>query len=639
MVVVIGTTGAGKTKLSVDLSRAVGGEVINADSLQMYKGLSVATAQVTAEEAGEVPHSLVSFLEPWEEYTVTNFRADAMRHVARIVADGGLPVVAGGTGYYVQCLLRPSLLDDLHFSAPADPDTGLLVTNDASPASAAARTTTASAGGATSTPASMLSGRSAGGLPGKRERGESPEPPEGRGPAPATAAELDAAGALFARLCELDPVTARKLHPGNLRRVQAAVKLAESSGVAVSSLSARQRLQAVERLDAAAAGSPEKPLVSIIWVDADRAVLEARLDSRVGSMLRAGLLAETEAVRARVRAAGRDPDTGHLAFSPEFGTAEAEVKRGAIGALIAIGYKELVPYHRHLEALGCSCADHPLAATAPTQGGAAILAPQGRKRPLVAAAGAAESAAARDWSEADGMLRSCVAELQRHTRQYAREQLRWIRRRFHDRGVRLCRVDSTDPARWRQDVMEPALAEVASLRAAAAAAARLRTGGGVDAGEADALLVARHVVPPDTVTAELDAGWAKYRCRVCNALCNGGVEWETHLQSHGHRARLAALRKQGKGMLDMAASLRKRGVDEAALAARVMAVPSFQRIGSEARASLLADLGNGQLASNVFDLPWPCEDGVPAGEVPDASLPAFGRLALQELQGRGDRDR
>lgn len=111
--IVIGTTGSGKTKLGVELASKFGGEVINADSIQMYKGLDVASAKVTDEEMCGVRHHLLSFLPPTREYTVREFERDATALIEDIHSRNKVPVIVGGTMYYVQSLLRPSTLQSV----------------------------------------------------------------------------------------------------------------------------------------------------------------------------------------------------------------------------------------------------------------------------------------------------------------------------------------------------------------------------------------------------------------------------------------------------------------------------------------------------------------------------------------------
>lgn len=108
---VVGPTATGKTKLAVGLALQFGGEVVSADSMQIYRGLDIGTAKPTAEEMCGVPHHLIDFLDPSQPFSVADYVALASKSIAEISAKGKLPVVAGGTGLYVR-----SLLSGLSFS-------------------------------------------------------------------------------------------------------------------------------------------------------------------------------------------------------------------------------------------------------------------------------------------------------------------------------------------------------------------------------------------------------------------------------------------------------------------------------------------------------------------------------------------
>lgn len=105
IVAVVGPTATGKTALGVALCERFGGEVISADSMQIYRGLDVGTAKVTQEETHGVPHHCVDILQPEETFSVADFTALAARLESEISARGHLPVLVGGTGLYVQSLL------------------------------------------------------------------------------------------------------------------------------------------------------------------------------------------------------------------------------------------------------------------------------------------------------------------------------------------------------------------------------------------------------------------------------------------------------------------------------------------------------------------------------------------------------
>jgi len=101
MVAVAGPTASGKTALGIGIAKAIGGEVISCDSMQIYKGMSIATAAPTTEEMQDIPHHLVGFLSPDEEYSVAQFCTDANKVADQIVGRGAIPVLVGGTGLYM----------------------------------------------------------------------------------------------------------------------------------------------------------------------------------------------------------------------------------------------------------------------------------------------------------------------------------------------------------------------------------------------------------------------------------------------------------------------------------------------------------------------------------------------------------
>lgn len=111
LISVVGPTASGKTRLAVELAKRFDGEVISADSMQIYQGMQIATAKPTAEEMQGIPHHLMDFLPPDQSYSVAMFVADAKRCIEDIRRRGKLPVIAGGTGLYVD-----SLLNNIQFS-------------------------------------------------------------------------------------------------------------------------------------------------------------------------------------------------------------------------------------------------------------------------------------------------------------------------------------------------------------------------------------------------------------------------------------------------------------------------------------------------------------------------------------------
>ncbi len=106
LITVVGPTASGKTRLGVELAKKYNGEVISADSMQIYKGMQIATAKPTGEETQGIPHHLMDFLEPNQTYSVAMFVNDAKKCIEDITSRGKLAVIVGGTGLYVDSLLN-----------------------------------------------------------------------------------------------------------------------------------------------------------------------------------------------------------------------------------------------------------------------------------------------------------------------------------------------------------------------------------------------------------------------------------------------------------------------------------------------------------------------------------------------------
>lgn len=106
MVILTGPTAVGKTKLSIALAKRIGGEILSADSMQVYRHMDIGSAKIRPEEMQGVPHHLIDILEPWEEFNVVLFQKLGKECLTGIYERGHIPIVAGGTGFYIQALLR-----------------------------------------------------------------------------------------------------------------------------------------------------------------------------------------------------------------------------------------------------------------------------------------------------------------------------------------------------------------------------------------------------------------------------------------------------------------------------------------------------------------------------------------------------
>ncbi|GMQ95241.1 MAG: tRNA (adenosine(37)-N6)-dimethylallyltransferase MiaA [Patescibacteria group bacterium] len=105
MVVVLGPTSSGKSDLAVILAKAFGGEVVSADSRQVYKGMDIGTGKVTKKEMGGVPHHLLDVVNPRTVFTVASYKRYAEKAIREILKRGKLPIICGGTGFYIQAIV------------------------------------------------------------------------------------------------------------------------------------------------------------------------------------------------------------------------------------------------------------------------------------------------------------------------------------------------------------------------------------------------------------------------------------------------------------------------------------------------------------------------------------------------------
>lgn len=235
LLVIAGPTACGKTAAAVRVARSVGGEIVSADSMQIYRRLEIGVAKPTSAERASVRFHLVDFVEPEQPYTVADFVTDARRAICQVWGRGNLPILCGGTGLYIRALLRRYLFP------PSDPpETGL---------APAERT------------------------PVRRR----------------LHAELQALGceALHRRLAAVDPQAARQICPADSKRVLRALEVALVSGRPMS----EQR-----RVDADPA---DQYNLEVLVIARPREALYAGIGQRVDRMMAAGWLDEVRALHAQ----------------------------------------------------------------------------------------------------------------------------------------------------------------------------------------------------------------------------------------------------------------------------------------------------------------------------------------------------
>lgn len=242
----VGPTGSGKTRTAIRLCQALNAEIVSMDSMQVYRGMDIGTAKPTREELAAAPHHMIDVVEPDQMFTVSMYREIACKAIDDILARGRTPLLVGGTGLYLQAISYEMSLGD----------------NGADHA-----------------------------LREELHR---------------IAGEKDGPIRLHERLQRVDPDSAEKLHPNDVRRVIRALEIYETSGRAKSEQADEQRREGPYH-------------VLVYGLSLPREMMYARINARVDEMVRNGLVDEVKGLLDR----GIEP-------------------RPEGGAMQAIGYKEIV---------------------------------------------------------------------------------------------------------------------------------------------------------------------------------------------------------------------------------------------------------------------------------------------------------
>ncbi|KAI1500565.1 IPP transferase-domain-containing protein [Biscogniauxia marginata] len=244
LVAIVGSTGTGKSDLAVDLAIKFNGEIINADAMQMYKGLPIITNQISPQEQRGIPHHLLATIDPREPtWTVGLFAREANKLIKEIRSRGKLPIVIGGTHYYIHSLLFEGSLvgcsdieaEDMSYRPEDENVSQFPILNE---------------------PTSVI----------------------------------------LRRLREVDPAMAERWHPDDRRKIKRSLEIYLTTGRQASDIYAEQK-QAKQ-----AANSVRRPWEALLfWVYTDPEVLKERLNKRVDKMIQRGLMEEVKALHNDLR--------------------------------------------------------------------------------------------------------------------------------------------------------------------------------------------------------------------------------------------------------------------------------------------------------------------------------------------------
>ena len=220
IIAVSGPTASGKTKLSIEIAKKFGGEIVSCDSMQVYKYMDIGTAKVTEAEKEGIVHHMLDIVSPKENYNVVSFKKDAELVIDDILKRGKLPVLVGGTGLYMD-----SVLNNVKFTE-SETDNGV-----------------------------------------REELSK--------------LAEEKGKEFVHNMLRGIDPESAEKIHPNNVRRVIRAIEIYKTTGKTMTQANKESKV-------------PEKYESLIFGLSWDREILNERINLRVDKMIKEGLLDEVE---------------------------------------------------------------------------------------------------------------------------------------------------------------------------------------------------------------------------------------------------------------------------------------------------------------------------------------------------------
>lgn len=377
LIVIIGSTGTGKTKLSIELAQKFGAQIISADSMQVYKGLDIVTAKATKPEQSMAKHHMLDIVDAGKMFTVVDFRDAALPIIDDLLQKKKIPILVGGTNYYIESILWKVLvnppkdigkrkMDSIDDGAEIDAKKPNLIED-----SSENRT-----------------------IHSYEEEFK-------------TLNSLE----LYKLLESVDPDTAKRLHPNDIRKIKRALEVYRDHGKTLSAVINEQKnIPGGSHL-----GGPLRyEHIILFWLQCEQEVLNKRLDSRIDEMLLQGLLKEIREFYNSYMATTTGPDYTK-------------------GPLQTIGFKELIPYLEKYDEQEDERINAFLIANNKTE---------------------------QSSPEGLNLLQTCLDSLRLVTKRYSKRQPKWIRNRFlscNNRHVPpMYELSTTDPENWHDNVYRKA---------------------------------------------------------------------------------------------------------------------------------------------------------------------------------------
>lgn len=512
IVVILGSTGTGKSKLAIEIGKRVGGEILSADSMQVYKGLDIITNKVTAEELSQCPHHLIDFVSPLKEFSVIEFRNMALPLIEDIKKRGKIPIIVGGTNYYIESVLWNTLLEEEGIVEETEGTTsgeelegptkvikkrkqiqnlgasnsvqivkeeglGRKEESDTLDKEVTDINTIQDSYGENIMDSKRISTNkrlvevTSKVVPKQASHSEDVSR-IGNDVSTTKSDGMNSRKGLYEKLKEVDPAMAARLHPSDSRKIARSLQVFEQHGRKHSQLLQEQR----EKLGGSSYGGPMRfRNTCVFWLQCQREILNERLDQRVDKMLEKGLINELLDFHR---------EYSHVVGKKDIKTCYTE------GIFQSIGFKE---FHEFLVRYKLRKFDK-------------------------------NSVSKQDKD----ILTECIENMKIVTRRYAKKQVTWVRNRFLARPAvsapDVYGLDASDLENWDKNVLENALVILEKMMN----------------GE-------NPVVKPVSRIVIQDDRHARHVCEICdNRLILGEENWRKHLVSKSHKWHVKRERRKGQ---------------------------------------------------------------------------------------------
>jgi tRNA dimethylallyltransferase len=486
LILIIGVTGSGKSKLAIELAKHFNGEIINADVIQMYKGLDTLSAKVPVHERESIPHHMMSFLPPEFNFNVKEFQTMAKNIVAKIHEKNKIPIVVGGTLYYTQSLLKQSssLLNEFEYDVEMMKKDEIDGEDDL-----------------------------------KKKENELERNVSSIEHIITQITDETSSLSKYDLLKKVDPVMATRLHPNDTRKIERALQVFTNTGVPYSKMLELQAERVQSKTMDEQENEEKESMLTICLTVNDKSIHNCRLDQRVENMKKENIIREIMDLDQYLKklSTKNENEAIDLSSLEDLSTVTEETNAEF----------EKVLAQQEQEACELQKVDKVIEFT-PSTVNAGLLQAIGFKEFSAFLALRSQIPPEQDKNQEphktwlEDAYKQGIESVKIATHRYARKQIRWIRNRFLSRNVPLYLLDTSDISAWNDAVVQPTVSYVQDW--------------------IDGKIQTEN--PKEENDVNRIYAWEKSTCPDCNVVLNGTKEKEDHFKSKKHSSTLQWIKRR-----------------------------------------------------------------------------------------------